>query len=262
MQIEFDVNNIKAFSAWLKRFATIDKSLLLEVDLTSKEFLAKTYNESHSVVKFSRIGFEAIGFELKTKKTPEARLKVGLYDVHNIIKTFQQFPEKFQFIIKYEVMEEDAGTSYVGKQVLIKTDSLKVGFECTSISIFRYITDQVFSGICAVDSQLSFDLKADDFNKIISLSDLDKEYKKLEFRAEAGSIRMRSRSFELSIGICNGEAVKFPILKEQFEKVDSESYQVAIGTDRMVLTSIDSATTISLGGVNDNAYETEKEMEL
>ncbi len=99
MQLNFRVSNITNFSTWLKRFSKIENKLLLEIDIKKSEFLAKTYNEEHSVVKFSRVGFADIGFELK-KKTSDERIKVGLYDIQKIIKTFGQFTENFQFIVK------------------------------------------------------------------------------------------------------------------------------------------------------------------
>jgi hypothetical protein len=47
--IEFTAKNVKAFTGWLKRFSTIDKSLLLEIDQATSTFIAKTYNEERSV---------------------------------------------------------------------------------------------------------------------------------------------------------------------------------------------------------------------
>jgi hypothetical protein len=55
--LEFNAKNIRPFTSWLKRFSLIDTSLLLEIDPTTQEFLAKTYNSQRSVVKFSRISF-------------------------------------------------------------------------------------------------------------------------------------------------------------------------------------------------------------
>jgi len=263
MQLEFSVNNVTQFSNWLKRFSSIDKSLLLEVDLDTLQFIAKTYNEERSVVKHSSISFTDIGFELVTKKLPTGRIHVGLYDVLKIIKTFNQFAENFSFIIKYEDLEGNEDTKLIGKQLLLKNDNLKVGFDCTSLNIFKYIKDSVFNGaICKIDSLLTFDLKREDFDKIINLSDLDKEYKRIEFKAINSKIVLRSKSFELNLGICNGEKASMPILKDQLDKVDSENYSVQLGEGRMVLTSTDSDTTTALGGLDINEYDTDKDMDL
>jgi len=263
MQLEFTVNKIGLFSSWLKRFSSIDKSLLLEVDLDSSEFLAKTYNEERSVVKHSRISFNDIGFELSKATKSTGRIHVGLYDIIKIIKTFSQFPENFTFIIKYDNIDDNENVKLIGNQILLKDKLLKVGFECTSLNIFKYITDDVFNNvICQLDSLLTFDLGKDDFVKIINLSDLDKEYKKIEFKANEGKITLRSKSFELALGVCNGEKTALPILKEQIEKADSENYKIVLGDSRIILRSTDRNTTLALGGLDLNDYDTVKDIEL
>ena len=263
MQLEFTVNNISTFSNWLKRFSSIDKSLLLEVDLETKQFIAKTYNEERSVVKFSSIRFNDIGFDLKTKNLPAGRIHVGLYDTVKIVKTFSQFSENFSLIIKYDNIEGNDDTKLIGKQLLLKNDTIKVGFECTSLNIFNYIKDKVFTDvICKVDPLLTFDLKTEDYIKISNLSDLDKEYKRIDFRATNSEISLRSKSFELKLGICNSEKVSLPILKDQFEKVDPENYSVQLAEGRMILSSTDSNTITALGGLDVNEYDSDKEMEL
>ena len=264
MQLEFNISNVQLFSNWLKRFSSIDKSLLLEVNLDTKQFQAKTYNEERSVVKFSKISFNDIGFELITKKIPEGRIKVGLYDIQKIIKTFVQFTNDFQLIIKYAPLKNKEGVEELaGKQVLLKNDTLKVGFDCTSLNIFKYITDTVFETvICKINSLLSFDLTQENFNKIISLSDLDKEYKRIEFKSVNNKVFLRSKSFELLLGVCGKSVASLPLLKDQFDKLDSENYQIALDDSRMVLTSIDSDTTTVLGGLDMNEYDTDKDMEL
>ena len=63
--IDFTAKNVKPFSAWLKKFASIENSLLIEVDEKHKCFVAKSYNEEKSVVKYSQISFVDAGFSLK-----------------------------------------------------------------------------------------------------------------------------------------------------------------------------------------------------
>lgn len=262
MQLNYTVNNISLFSAWLKRFSSIDKSLLLEVDLTTSEFIAKTYNEEHSVVKFSSIGFNDVGFELTTKKIPEGRIHVGVYDILKIIKTFNQFTENFEFIIKYDTILDNPNTKFIGKQLLLKNDTLKVGFDSTSLSIFKYLTDDIFDNtICKMDPLFKFDLTDEDLKKIMNLSDLDKEYKKLEFQAQNNKILLRSKSFELTLGICDAPNVKLPILKDQLDKIDSENYQVVLG-DRMIFSSTESNTITVISSLDLNEYDTDKDVEL
>lgn len=262
--LSFKVADVSNFSQWLKRFAAVEKSLLLELDAEDSQFIAKTYNEERSVVKQSKATFNDLGFEV-TGTLPSGRIKVGLYDLNRIVKTFSHFSDPFTLTVKYEEVEEDSGKQLVGTQILLKKDddSLKVGFECTSLSIFNYITDEMFTDrVCNVEEILSFDLGKEDFNKIVSLSDLDKEYKKIEFRGEDGKVFLKSKSFELVLGVCNGVSAKLPILKNQFSMIDSENYRVIVGENKMLLSSIESDTVTALGALDGNEYDSDKEMEL
>jgi hypothetical protein len=42
-KLEFSAKNVSAFSTWLKKFSSIDNSLLLEIDEDKNIFIAKTY---------------------------------------------------------------------------------------------------------------------------------------------------------------------------------------------------------------------------
>lgn len=260
-QLEFNINKIDEFASWIKRFSLVDKSLLLEVDVSHAELLAKTYNEERSVVKFSKITFDEISFDLKTKKIPEKRIKLGIYDIGKIIKALNQFSENLIFIIKYEEAKYDLGDELAGIMLLFKTDNLKVGFECNSLNIFKYIPDDVFKEkICHFEKLVEFDLKQEDLSKINNLCDLDKEYKKLEFKSSNNKILVKSKSFELFIDINNKSEASLPILKEQFSKIDLENYKVSLGDSKMSFNSIDSQTIVVLGGLDLNEYEKETEM--
>lgn len=266
-QIEFKAKNVQAFTTWLKRFDSISGSgsntpLLLEIDNSTHEFLAKTYNEEKSVVKFSRIKFEEAGFELETKTVPSVRIKAGLYSIAPLIKTLLHFSEEFSVIFKYEEIKEDTNSSFAVTSVLIKSESLKVGFECSSLKIFNYLADETFKNIiCRLDEKVSFDLKKEDMIKIGSLVTLDKDHKNMEFVNKSSKVYVKSKSFELLIGVGNKEEVKLPFLKAQFDKIDVENYRVAIGEDRMILTSQDSATVTVISMLEENEYD-EKDADL
>ena len=83
--LEFTAKNAKAFTAWIKRFSSIDNTLLLEVDRSNSIFIAKTYNEEHSVVKMSSIKFDEAGFTVKDG-TESKRVKVGIFNIPRLIK--------------------------------------------------------------------------------------------------------------------------------------------------------------------------------
>jgi len=263
--IEFKCTNVVELSTWFKRFSTIEQSILFEIDTNESEFIGKTYSEDHSIVKLSRISFSDLGFTMTSKPIKE-RIKIGLYDISKINKILGQFSgSEFQFIVKYaEIENDDATIDWAGLNILMKSELLKVGLECSSLSIFRYITDDQFiNGIAKLDeTKVSFDLKKEDKERVMVLCDLDKDFKKMSFRIENEKVYARSKTFEFQLGLVHSDNFEFPLLKNQFVKLDNENYSVKIGGNKTVLTSTDSKSISVIGILNENEYDSEKELDL
>ena len=49
------IGSTNGFVTWLKGFKDINGSLLVEIDLESKEFIAKSFPQDKSVVKYAKI---------------------------------------------------------------------------------------------------------------------------------------------------------------------------------------------------------------
>lgn len=254
--LEFKAKNNKSFSSWLKRFSTIDNSLLLEIDEVGKEFIAKTYNPEKSVVKFSRISFEDAGLELSSKPSLDQRIKVGIFHIPRLIKSLDHFvAEEFYLGFKYdEVIGENAG--FAGISILIKNSSLKMNLNCTPLHIFKYISDNLFlTNIANIDPAVSFEFSSEKIEKINSLCNLDNEYKFIDFKAKDNKLAVRGKTFEFKLADAQKNS-NITIYKEQFEKIDLENYNVDLSDDRIVFRSKDSRTiTVTSMVEKDEKYD-------
>lgn len=263
--IEFNVKSVNEFTNWIKRFASINDSLLLEIDKTNNEFVAKTYNEEKSVVKFSKLNFSDAEFETITKTSLDKRIKVGIHSLKKLIKTLSHFSDsEFKFSFKYDkLIEDDSSESLSGTSMLLKNDSLKINITCTPLNIFKYINDDLFNNnIANTESSFSFSIQKEIIDKINSLISLDAEYKYLRFLTKDNKIYAKSKSFEYVIEEANDpKNSEIEILKDQFSKVDTENYNCNLGEDRIVFHSKDSETITVLSEVerNDSYEETEEE---
>lgn len=264
-QIKFKGKNVVELATWLKRFSTINNSLLFEIDTKTQELIGKTYSEDRSLVKMSRISFSDLGFTMETKPIEE-RVRIGLYNILKMNKILGQFAgSDLELTIKYSPnISDDQEESLAGLNILFTNSLLKVGLECSSLSIFDYLSDEKFTNsIAFLESEnVSFDLKKEDKDQIMILSDLDKDFRKMNLRVIDGKVYARSKTFELQLGISKGEKFEFPILKSQFSKLDSENYHIRIGDNRAVLESTDSQTVSVIGILNENDYDSEKELDL
>jgi len=255
--LEFKATNIRPFTSWLKRFSSIDNSLLLEIDESAQEFLAKTYNPEKSVVKFSRISFEDAGLTLTSKPVLKSRIKAGIFHIPRVMKSLEHFvSEEFYLGFKYdEVIGEDAG--FVGTSILIKNSSLKMNLTCAPLHIFKYISDNLFlTNIAQITPDVSFELPSLRIEKINSLCGLDNEYKFLDFKTRGNKLNVRGKTFEFALADSGKSETGIAIYKAQFEKVDLENYDVDLSDEKIVYKSKDSRTiTVTSMVVKDEKYD-------
>jgi len=254
--LEFTAKNVKPFSAWLKKFASIEKSLLVEVDAENKCFIAKSYNKDKSIVKYASISFEDSGLTPK-KAADIVSIKVGIYDIARVIKSLDHFQSgDFTFTIQYAEVLDENSKNLAGTAFLLRSTSLKMKIETSSLKIFKNITPEVFERIVETNVATKFDLPSVTIEKIEDLCDLDKEYKFLEVMAKDKKVFVKGKTFELDVAD-NGDAkAVLSIYKDQFYKVDVESYVVDLGDDKLVFRSNDTDTVTVLSMVvKDERYE-------
>ena len=253
-KIEFTAKNVKAFSAWLKKFSSIDTALLLEIDETESRFLAKTYNEERSVVKLSSIKFDVAGFIVKPSKDPK-RIKVGIYNITRLMKIMEQFSDlEFSFTVNWDEIKDGENVEYTGINLILKNKHLKITVECTSLNIFKYISDELFeTRISALDEVLAkFSLTKANIEQTNQLCSLDSEDKFMQFRNRS-NVYVSGKTFDLMLwenpGEHDGTENSINVFKEQFTSVDVEDYHVKMGEDRLVFKSVDEFTTTVISRV-------------
>jgi hypothetical protein len=242
-KIEFNVKNGKPFISWLKRFS-IDNSLLLEIDEATMSFIAKTYNEERSIVKYSKLGFEDSGLLTKASKKP-VRIKVGIYHVPRLIKILDLFgSDEYKIVLNYDEVKGDV-IDFAGISIIIKNNNdLNFLIECTPLSIFKYISDELFlNKIAITDVIAEFPLTTKNIDKINSLCNLNDD-KFIRFSKDNTFILVNDKYFNHKItediNSNNKPNGGIDLFKEQFQNIDSENYKVMLGEDRMIFKSTDS----------------------
>ena len=244
--IEFTAKNVKPFIAWLKKFSSIDTSLLLEIDAPNLKFIAKVYNEERSVVKLSTIKFDAAGFTATPSKDPK-RVKVGIYNIARLMKIMDQFgDQEFSFTVNWDEIKDGETVDHAGVNLILKNKNLKITVECTSLNIFKYISDELFeTRISAMEEVVAqFDLLKTNIEQTNQLCALDSESKFMEFKNGA-NVYVCGKTFDLLLreNLTKVEDHSINIFKEQFGAIDTEDYHVKMGEDRLVFTSDDETTT-------------------
>jgi len=253
--VEFTAKNVKAFTGWLKRFSTIDNSLLLEIDQAKSLFIAKTYNEERSVVKMSSIKFDEAGLIAKVNKDVK-RVKVGIFNIPRLIKIMDQFNDvEFTLTVEFQELVNENDTQYAGEKLLLKNKILKMNVDCTSLNIFKYIPDQLFvDNIATIDTIGSFELSKATLENINSLNSLDSDHRFMQVKFEAHKVNMSGKSYDRTVIDDTASLRKdaeLSIFKDQFSTLDVENYNVNLGEDRLVFKSTDSDTTTVISKAED-----------
>jgi len=251
--LEFTAKNVKAFTGWLKRFSTIDNSLLLEIDQAKSIFIAKTYNEERSVVKMSSIKFDEAGLTVNANKESK-RIKVGIFNIPRLIKIMDQFNDiEFTLTVEYqELIINENTTELAGEKLLLKNKSLKMNVDCTSLNIFKYIPDDLFKNdIATIKAIGKFELSKATIEKINTLNTLDSDHKFIEFKFKNKEVNVSGKSYDLSIGETNGKDAQLSVFKDQYSTLDVENYDVQLGEDRLVFKSSDSDTVTVISKAED-----------
>lgn len=252
--IEFTTKNAKNFTNWLKKFSSIDNSLLLEIDEKTTQFIAKTYNEERSVVKMSQIKFDDAGLVTKSSKESK-RIKIGIFNIPRLIKFIDQFNDaEFSITINYKELTVNEVSQYAGEKILLKNKNLNMNIDCTSLNIFKYLSDELFKNeIAKMDVIGTFELTKANLEKINSLCALDNEHKFIEFKSSENKIYASGKVFEYLIEQKEGlKDISINIFKDQYSNVDVETYDVELGEDRLIFRSKDSDTVCVVSMTTDS----------
>lgn len=182
------------FESWLNSFATINSSLLLEIDTKDECFIAKTYTDEKTVVKYGKISFKNAGLEVisivddnnksytldEWNATNDKRIKVGFYKaLDKFIKVVKQFSntENHKITFKFNEVVVDTKksteTEFGCVRVIFKSLSLTMAAPCAELREFTYISDEKFmTEIANIENPIVFEHNTDVSKLLIQVSNI------------------------------------------------------------------------------------------
>lgn len=203
--------------SWLKGFKDIDPSLLLEIDLTEKKFIAKGFPETHFIVKYSELTFAEAGYEIQellnnenesclTKAgkliqkyahefTGDNRIKVGIYNIVGKLidvlglYTGAEYTLSVTFDacrnVKY-VKEQTTMDQWQAERLTITSKSLTMNVTCSQLTeFFFFLKDGIWNNVvCNLDTPAVFATDPDtiaNLHRIASLFGTDKQSDTIKF---------------------------------------------------------------------------------
>lgn len=247
--VNIHVNKIYEF---LDRFLQFDENLLLE--LTQEELYAKTYTPDRSAIKYSALPFEEV-LQIKDEELPEL-LKIGLINIKQYQQALKFLESSDQVSLKIQYLKLaglDVEEEFVASKTSLNNNTdLQFSFENGSLSIYGTITnDKFFNDIANIEEPIfEFDLNLEDLLKIKKFVAIDRVDSNISTECKGKDIIFGNQTFKYKITSNNTESKKngsarFP--KSYLNMLDSESYRVVVGENRIVFTSTDSKTYLVVG---------------
>ena len=285
MTLKLNLNgSADPFINYLKSYLRIRESLLLEIDTNLRAFVAKTFTEDKSSIRFSSISFDDANVSIVSDNGEDerngSRIKVGILIQ---LKKFIQIVERlgsdvnekgesnFNIEIDYEPFQNtnDKSVDFVTTSISFNSEILKMRMDGFRISELTYLSDDKFKSVVfnATDA-VSIEISSSTINSIIKTSDIvkiDVRKDALVFYNEDKILYVKDRgvgsddksNFVYKIGELDTEPlypINIPVTRDRFLKMldkSDENFKIIIGkntidgsVDRVLFDAVKSTTKI------------------
>ena len=292
MTLKLNLNgSADPFINYLKSYLRIRESLLLEIDTNLRAFVAKTFTEDKSSIRFSSISFNDANVSIVSDNGEDerngSRIKVGILIQ---LKKFIQIVERlgsdvnekgesnFNIEIDYEPFQNtnDKSVDFVTTSISFNSEILKMRMDGFRISELTYLSDDTFKSVVfnATDA-VSIEISSSTINSIIKTSDIvkiDVRKDALVFYNEDKILYVKDRgvgsdnkyNFVYKIGELDTEPlypINVPVTRDRFMKMldkSDENFKIIIGkntidgsVDRVLFDAVNSTTKIVIGSMNE-----------
>ena len=292
MTLKLNLNgSADPFINYLKSYLRIRESLLLEIDTNLRAFVAKTFTEDRSSIRFSSISFDDANVSIVSDNGEEerngSRIKVGILIQ---LKKFIQIVERlgsdvnekgesnFNIEIDYEPFQNtnDKSVDFVTTSISFNSEILKMRMDGFRISELTYLSDDTFKNyVFNATDAVSIEISSSTINSIIKTSDIvkiDVRKDALVFYNEDKILYVKDRgvgsdkksNFVYKIGELDTEPlypINIPLTRDRFLKMldkSDENFKIIIGkntidgsVDRVLFDAVNSTTKIVIGSMNE-----------
>ena len=176
------IGSTNGFVTWLKGFKDINGSLLVEIDLESKEFIAKSFPQDKSVVKYAKLSFEDAGYEYsyvhnngedfdwaQREATNDGRVKLGIYNVlGKFVDVVSMFDgSEHDMVVNFDICNnvlywgaKKAEKEYQAETTVFHSKALTMTVKNSQISeFFQKCDDETFlTRVCNIGSPSTYEV--------------------------------------------------------------------------------------------------------
>ena len=244
-ELSFKVKSPENFISFLKKFKAIEKGLLL--DITPDNLRAESHSPDRGIVKSSSIALDSV----LEGKVPVDLIKVGIFNISKVIDLFKHFEASEELYL--QLTFEEIGGENVGTSLKFVSPNLKFKIKCAGLDLFTYVSPAQFENIVKNISDtkgMEFSFPKESFNKLNSLCSFDSGEERLQVSIRNGEINFIGESFDYLLGATTEtKSFDFSFYKNRFTSVDEENSNFLIGTDKLLINSVETNTQVIIGRV-------------
>lgn len=247
------ITSIQNLIVFLKKLKSVDKSVILEI--TDEILFSKVHTPDKSVMKYVGVTLEdVLEGEVDWKKYKNGRVKIGIIDVTRLMEAFKHFrPEEDVYI---DIKVESVDNQSVATEIKLNSASLSIKIRCADLSLLSYVEDSVLELVHSKeDYNSTFKIYQSDFTTLLSLCGLENNSEEiLLFEVNKDNVYGKGESFsyKLNLGpaeitIVDEDSATPGIYKNQLSNMESETCEVYVHSNRLVLVSEQTSTSIAIG---------------
>lgn len=246
------ITSIPNLITFLKRLKAVDKSVILELDKNS--LFSKVHTPDKAVMKYSRVSLsDVLEGDIDWKKVNDEKVKIGIIDVTRMMEAFKHFrPEEDVYI---ELKIEELDLQSIATEIKLSSPSLNIKIRCADLSLLSYVEDKILDVVHSKEDYLvNFKIYQSDFTTIVSLCGLENNSEEiLSFDIDSKTVYAKGDSFKYKLNLgpseinINDEKVSSNMYKNQLSYMEAETCQVYVHSNRIVLSSEQSSTSIAIG---------------
>jgi len=251
-RIKLRITSIPNFISFLEKLKIVEKSVILE--LTKDKLSSKIHTPDKTVVKYvseeTKNLFEG---DIEWDKIKSDRIKIGILEISRLIKAFKYFKpeEDVYFEIELGLIDNEI----ISKEIKLSSLSLDIKIKCADLMLLSYLTDDILSVIHTKENSVSeFTIYQSDFMTLLSLCGMENNVEEIiSFKVTKDSVSVTGDSFKYKLNIGPSEILLdnkdmiIDMYKSKLVLMESETCKVYAHTNRIIMYSEESLTSIAIG---------------
>ncbi len=267
MEIKFQSTGSSSnFKTWLEGFIKISNSLLIEIDTTNQQFVAKVFSLGHDIVEYGKIDFSEAGFEvIAVKNNQQQEITIDEWNAENSENKRIYFPILGQLGRFIKVMNLFMGSNnyklnisfseyedmLLASKAEFKSMVLTMNVRSSELTEFEEIIkkvsdDNFFNNVAAIKNPMKFSVTPEALKMFIAASGVfsekaEKDVLLFQTKKEGESWALYAYDYNnnvynynfgyLSESCENPVEVNLPIVRDNFLK--------SVNTDDMLVITLD-----------------------